>query len=124
MSKDHVEVSVVPQYLAARSKPAQGLYFYAYTVTITNRGDRACQLLGRHWIITDATGQEEEVRGPGVVGEQPVLDPGESFTYTSGCPLHTSMGAMKGSYQMVNAEGEVFEAEIPAFALVQASQVN
>ncbi|MBW2734436.1 MAG: Co2+/Mg2+ efflux protein ApaG [Deltaproteobacteria bacterium] len=124
MSKNDIEVKVAPQYLAARSKPGLGLYVYSYTVTITNHGELACQLLGRHWIITDAGGEEEKVSGPGVVGEQPVLEPGESFAYTSSCPLHTAMGAMKGSYQMVNSEGEAFLADIPAFVLVQASEVN
>src|SRR6185312_9185731 len=92
---------VPPQFVPGQSQPLQNEWVFAYTVRITNEGDETVQLLSRHWIITDATGHVEEVRGPGVVGEQPVLRPGESFQYTSGCPLKTSTGVMRGTYQMV-----------------------
>ncbi len=112
-----VHVTVMPEYLPQRSDPQAGLYFWMYTVEIANHGARRVQLLRRHWIITDARGLTEEVRGPGVVGEQPMLDPGQSFRYTSGCPLKSPSGMMRGTYQMVDGEGEVFEVEIPAFSL-------
>ena len=113
----NIEVTVRPEYLADRSSPATGEYFWAYTIEITNRGNETVQLRTRHWRITDGMGRKQEVRGPGVVGKQPVLGPGESFTYTSGCPLTTPDGTMEGTYVMVGANGETFEADIPAFAL-------
>lgn len=122
--KHGIEIGVETEYLAGRSDPARGFHFYAYTITITNRGSVACQLVSRHWVITDSSGREEIVDGPGVVGEQPVLEPGESFTYTSGCPLQTAVGAMRGFYRMVDAEGTRFEADIPAFALTQPQFMN
>ena len=121
---NRVDVTVRVQYVPERSAPSERLWFYAYTVTITNRGKIGCQLLSRHWIITDATGHVEEVRGPGVVGEQPYLEPGEAFSYTSACPLRTPVGSMRGSYQMVDAGGARFDAPIPAFALAQQDQSN
>ncbi|MCC6746194.1 MAG: Co2+/Mg2+ efflux protein ApaG [Deltaproteobacteria bacterium] len=123
-SAHRVEVSVSTEYVAERSRPADGLYFFAYTITITNEGSTPVQLLSRHWVITDAVGRVDEVRGPGVVGQQPLLLPGDSFTYTSGCPLPTPIGAMRGSYQMVDADGESFEAEIPSFTLAETLAIN
>jgi ApaG protein len=112
-----VRVSVLSQYVPERSTPDEGYYFFAYQVTIANEGEQTVQLLSRHWIITHGTGRTEEVRGPGVVGEQPVLAPGESFRYTSACPLSTPVGTMHGAYQMVTADGERFDARIAPFSL-------
>jgi len=112
-------VEVRARYLRERSAPAEGRWMFAYTIRITNEGDTRVQLMSRHWIITDANGREEEVRGPGVVGEQPVLSPGGSFEYTSGCPLPTPFGSMRGTYQMVTAEGDGFDAEIAPFGLTE-----
>jgi len=119
-----VEVRVKPEYLPERSDPGRSVYLFTYNVTITNRGTLPCQLISRHWIITDALGEEQEVRGPGVVGEQPKLAVGESFTYSSFCPLTTASGSMRGSYQMQNAQGDAFDAEIPAFALMSTEFLN
>ena len=113
----NIEVTVTPQYLAERSSPETGEYFWAYTIEITNRGTETVQLRTRHWRITDAMGRRQEVRGPGVVGKQPVLKPGESFEYTSGVPLPTPSGFMTGSYGMVSADGEPFDIAIPTFSL-------
>lgn len=112
-----VRVTVEPQFLPERSDPASNRYLWAYTVEITNAGSEPIQILSRHWIITDANGRREEVRGPGVVGEQPVIAPGESYTYTSGCPLTTPSGTMVGSYQAIGAAGEALAIAIPAFSL-------
>ncbi len=112
-----VRVSVTPQFLEAESSPQEGRYFWAYSVEIVNEADETVQLISRHWRITDGDGQIHEVKGPGVVGEQPVLHAGESYSYTSGCPLATAHGSMVGAYQMVTANGERFEAAIPAFPL-------
>jgi ApaG protein len=112
-----IEVSVAPQYVADQSAPEQGHFFWAYTIEITNQGGETVQLKTRHWRITDAHGRLQEVRGAGVVGEQPVLEPGQSFKYTSGVPLPTPSGFMAGSYGMVTAAGERFDIEIPAFSL-------
>lgn len=112
-----IAVSVASYYLAAESEPDQQRFVWAYRVRIANEGKRAVQLISRHWIITDGAGRVEEVRGPGVVGEQPILGPGEAFEYTSGCPLPTPSGVMVGTYQMVAEGGDSFEAEIPAFSL-------
>jgi ApaG protein len=117
MHKYEFSVSAIPHYLADQSEPDEDHYVFAYTVTIRNTGEVAGQLLSRHWIITDADGQVQEVRGEGVVGKQPVLQPGQSFEYTSGCPLSTPVGSMKGSYQCVAADGTQFEASIPEFVL-------
>lgn len=119
-----IKVAVRPDYLEHQSDPRNGLWMFAYHVRITNEGTDTVQLLSRHWIITDATGRVEEVRGPGVVGEQPVLDPGQSFDYTSGCPLPTPMGTMHGSYQMITRKGERFDAEIAPFTLAEPYTVN
>jgi ApaG protein len=112
-----VRVSVTPQFMESESSPADGRFFWAYSVAIVNETDETVQLMTRHWRITDAAGNLQEVKGPGVVGEQPVLRAGESFTYTSGCPLPTAHGSMVGAYSMVTASGERFEAAIPAFPL-------
>lgn len=107
-----------------RSNPDKGAWFFAYTVLVTNEGEDTVQLVSRHWIITNADGEVEEVRGPGVVGAQPVLAPGESFEYTSACPLPTAFGTMHGSYQMVTEAGERFDAEIAPFSLSMPYAVN
>ena len=112
-----IEVNVVPRFLPERSSPENGYFFWAYTVTLTNRGRETVQLKSRHWRITDAQGRLQEVRGAGVVGEEPVLEPGGNFEYTSGVPLPTSSGFMTGSYGMVTATGEEFDIDIPAFSL-------
>jgi ApaG protein len=117
-SKKHeIIVDVATQYLPEQSDPEAGRYFFAYTVTVTNGGTVDAQLISRHWIITDATGKVEEVRGLGVVGHQPLLKPGEAFEYTSGCPLETPVGTMSGSYQMVAEDGTRFEAPVAEFVL-------
>ena len=110
-------IEVEPAYLADQSSPDEQVFGFAYTVTVTNSGTVAAQLISRHWIISDANGLVEEVKGLGVVGHQPLLKPGESFQYTSGCRLRTSSGSMRGSYFFVAEDGERFEADIPAFAL-------
>ncbi len=110
-------VSVNPYYLAEQSSPDEDRFVWAYTVKIENRGGETVQLLRRHWRITDKFGRLQEVEGPGVVGEQPVLKPGDSFEYTSGCPLPTPSGIMAGRYQMTTQGGEQFDIEIPAFSL-------
>lgn len=110
-------VSVETMYLAEQSDEAQDRYVFAYTVTINNTGTVAAQLISRHWVITNAEGEVQEVRGLGVVGAQPLLQPGENFQYTSGSALTTPVGTMHGSYQMVAEDGTQFEAEIPKFTL-------
>lgn len=119
-----VHVRVEPQFDPERSSPEQEHWFFLYTVTITNQGEETVQLLRRHWIITDGEGHVEEVRGPGVVGDQPVLRPGESYTYTSGCPLTTAFGFMQGTYQMITADGEEFDAEVAPFELSEPYSVH
>jgi len=113
----HIQIRVETTYLADQSKPEEGLYAFAYTITITNQGQRPAQLLTRHWIITDANGKVQEVRGDGVVGQQPWLQPGERFQYTSGTYLGAPVGSMEGSYGMVTEQGERFDALIPPFSL-------
>jgi ApaG protein len=115
-----IEVEVTPRFLSERSSPENGYYFWAYTIEITNRGPATVQLKTRHWKITDAHGKLQEVRGAGVVGETPTLEPGESFEYTSGVPLPTPSGFMTGTYGMVTANGEDFDIQIPAFSLDSA----
>jgi ApaG protein len=113
----HIEVVVTPRFVADRSSPENNYYFWAYTISITNNGAETVQLKTRHWRITDAHGRRQDVRGAGVVGEEPVLKAGESFEYTSGVPLQTPSGFMVGSYGMVTAAGEHFDIEVPAFSL-------
>ena len=112
-----IAVGVEPTYLETRSSPDRSQYFWAYRVIIENQGRETVQLLSRHWMITNARGELTEVKGPGVVGEQPVLKPGESFEYTSGAPLNTPSGMMGGAYQMESENGERFDIEIPTFWL-------
>lgn len=119
-----VRVRVEVEYDPSRSTPGAGQWFFLYTVTISNDGDHTVQLLSRHWIITDGFGEVEEVKGPGVVGEQPVLEPGQSFRYTSGCPLPTEFGSMEGTYQMITADGDAFDAEIAPFTLSRPHAVH
>ena len=116
-NKYRIEVTPIPQFIPEQSDPDNDRYIFAYTITIKNTGEVAAQLISRHWIITDGNNEVQEVRGLGVVGNQPLLQPGESFSYTSGCPLETPVGTMKGSYQMVAEDGTHFEAEIPEFVL-------
>ncbi len=122
MAKYQFSVEVVPQYLPEQSAPAEGVHSFAYTITVTNTGEVAAQLISRHWLITDAQGHVEEVKGLGVVGQQPLLRPGESFQYTSGCRLRTPSGTMHGSYFIVAEDGERFETEIPLFVLDDGSR--
>jgi ApaG protein len=112
-----IRVAVQPSYLDDQSDPDEGQYLWSYTVTIENNGPEPVQLISRYWHITDGMGNIQEVRGPGVVGAQPVIPPGQSFQYTSGCPLPTASGHMVGRYVMKSASGEDFEAEIPPFIL-------
>jgi len=112
-----IEVTVEPNFLPERSSPDRQQYFWSYTIVITNSGEETVQLKTRHWIITDGTGRKQEVRGEGVVGEQPVLAPGQRFEYTSGVPLPTTSGIMSGRYQMVSETGERFEIDVPTFSL-------
>lgn len=115
--KYEIKIDVATQYLPDQSVPDAERFFFAYTITVTNTGTVAAQLISRHWVITDADGKVEEVRGLGVVGHQPLLKPGETFEYTSGCPLATPVGTMSGSYQMVADDGTRFEAVVPEFLL-------
>ena len=119
-----IRVRVESAFEAGRSDAEHGAWFFSYKVRIDNAGSETVQLLGRHWIITDAEGQIEEVRGPGVVGRQPVLEPGQSFEYTSGCPLGTPFGTMQGTYQMVTRRGDRFDVEIGPFALSLPFAIN
>ena len=113
----NIRVHVDTEYAPGRSDPASNEWFFLYTIRVTNEGRNTVQLISRHWIITDAMGHIEEVKGEGVVGKQPVLEPGESFEYTSGCPLKTPFGSMRGTYEMSLENGERFLAEIAPFAL-------
>jgi ApaG protein len=112
-----IKVTVRPKYLEEQSEPDESRYFWSYTIEIANVGEKIVQLTHRHWQITDANGRCEEVRGPGVVGEQPRLKPGDAFSYTSGCPLKTPSGIMVGTYRMIDESGEAFDVAIPAFSL-------
>ncbi len=112
-----IRVRVTPAYVEEQSTPEENYFFWMYTIVIENTGDEPVQLRSRIWHITDADGHTEEVRGPGVVGQTPVIPPGESFSYTSGCPLRTPQGIMVGSYQMVDGRGSIFDVAIPAFSL-------
>ena len=115
--KYQIIVSAYPQYVADQSDPEREHYLFAYTIRITNTGTVAAQLISRHWFITDGELRVEEVRGLGVVGEQPLIRPGETYEYSSGCQLETPVGTMRGNYQMVAEDGTSFEAEIPEFTL-------
>ena len=117
MAKYQFRVEVEPQYLPEQSAPAQGVFSFAYTITITNVGEVPAQLISRHWIIANASGEVEEVKGLGVVGHQPLLKPGEAFQYTSGCRLRTPSGTMQGTYFCVAEDGERFDVEIAPFVL-------
>jgi ApaG protein len=119
-----IRVTVSTVYVPSQSSPSERRYVFAYTVRITNEGTETAQLKTRHWIISDATGKVEEVRGPGVVGQQPILRPGEHFEYTSGCVLTTPRGSMRGTYQMHTAGGRSFDAEVAAFALAMPHSLN
>jgi ApaG protein len=120
MAKARYEITVAAKatsYVAEQSDPGQGKYFFSYTISIRNTGDVTAQVVSRHWIITDAEHKVQEVRGLGVVGQQPLLRPGESFEYTSGAAIATSVGTMRGTYQMRAEDGHVFDADIPTFTL-------
>jgi ApaG protein len=119
-----IRVSVQSEYAPDRSKPGQQQWFFLYTITIANDSEATVQLVSRHWIITDGAGRVEEVKGPGVVGQQPVLAPGESFTYTSGCSLGTPFGKMEGTYQMVAKSGDAFDATVAPFTLSEPYTVH
>ncbi|RMX04954.1 Co2+/Mg2+ efflux protein ApaG [Corticibacter populi] len=112
------DVQVQTRYLPEQSDPAQRVYRFAYTITITNEGNQSAQLIARHWVIIDGSNQTEQVRGLGVVGQQPLLEPGESFEYTSSCQLQTASGTMQGHYLCVTDEGDVFECPIETFELI------
>ena len=119
-----VRVRVTARYSAEHSQPLRNQWFFLYTVTISNEGTETVQLISRHWIITDASNNVEEVKGLGVIGRQPTLERGESFEYTSSCPLKTPFGSMRGTYQMVTAGGERFDAEIAPFALTEPYTIH
>lgn len=125
-SENHygIVVRVRPEYLPERSNPVQPMYFFSYEVNISNTGDLAARLVSRYWRIRDAYGRIEEVRGPGVIGKQPRLEPGDSFQYTSFCPLPTEFGTMEGTYHMVLDNGTTFDAPIPGFQLISPQAVN
>ena len=114
---NNIQVDVQTRYIEDQSNPEQNHYVFAYTITIQNKGDQTAQLLSRHWVITDSNHKVQEVRGDGVIGEQPVLKPGEQFVYTSGTRLETSVGTMKGSYQMKADDGSQFDAAVDEFVL-------
>ena len=116
-AKYHITVEPRAFFVEDQSDPAKNHYVFGYTIKLTNTGEVAAQLISRHWLITDSNHRVEEVRGLGVIGQQPTLQPGESYEYTSGCPLATPVGTMKGEYQMVAADGTQFEAQIPEFTL-------
>lgn len=119
-----VHVEVVTRYLDEQSDPAANRFAFAYTITIRNTGTVAAQLIDRHWIITDGNGRIQEVRGEGVIGEQPVLQPGANYTYTSGCLLETPVGSMQGSYGMLNEQGEDFRAPVGVFRLAKPNMLH
>ncbi len=119
-----IEVKAEPQYIPAQSDPAENRYVFAYTITLKNTGDVAAKLMTRHWVITNANAEVQEVRGGGVVGDQPHLKPGEGYQYTSGSIMETPVGSMRGSYQMVADDGTEFDAEIPTFTLAVPGTLN
>lgn len=119
-----IRVSVKSFFVPERSSADKNFYFFVYQIIIQNTSDRDVQLLSRHWIITDASGRIEQVRGEGVIGEQPLLPPGEAFAYTSACPLPTPVGSMKGTFEMQHADGSLFDAEVAAFTLALPQALN
>jgi len=121
---DGIRIRVTPRYHPEQSDPAARFWFFSYSVLVENVGDSPAQLVSRVWVITDATGQQEHISGMGVVGQQPRLEPGDSFRYTSGCPLSTSMGTMHGQYEMVRDDGARFSAEIAPFTLCDPLELN
>jgi ApaG protein len=114
---ENIRVTVRPEFIEQQSLPDQGKFVWSYTITVENRGHETITLLTRHWIITDGHGRRQDVRGDGVVGEQPTLQPGQRFEYTSGCPLSTPSGLMMGSYGMITSSGRAVDVKIPAFSL-------
>ena len=123
-SPNHIDVQVETNYMESQSQPEEQRFVFSYTVTIRNEGQASARLMNRHWIITDANGKVQEVRGEGVVGEQPHLNPGETFRYTSGTVLDTPVGSMQGSYDMVDSHGNHFDAMIPAFSLARPGSLH
>lgn len=121
---ENIQIAVEPQYLSEESQPADLFWVFTYEVVVTNMGPETVQLLSRHWIITDADGKEEHVRGPGVVGKTPILKEGDSFSYTSFCPLPTQLGTMHGTYQFRREDGSVFDATIAPFVLSTSDSLN
>jgi ApaG protein len=121
---DGIRITVKPSFWPERSQPAAGQFAFTYTVQIANVGQAAAQLLGRHWIITDGNGRVEEVKGEGVVGKKPMLEPGQAFEYTSWAMLRTPFGSMRGSYSMERSNGQTFEARIAEFALTMPNSLN
>lgn len=119
-----VRVTVSARFSAEHSSPASSRWFFLYTIRIANEGEATVQLLNRHWTIVDGTGHTEEVHGPGVVGEQPVIEPGAGFEYTSGCPLPTPFGSMAGTFDILRADGTEFEAEVALFQLIQPGSIH
>lgn len=120
----NIKIDVQSDYLERESSPEDHYFVFTYQITISNLGNKTAQLISRHWIITDANNHKEEVRGPGVVGKQPVLEPGQSFTYSSFCPIATPVGSMEGTYQMVEDGGEWFDARIAPFGLAVPGSLN
>ncbi len=118
-----VRVQAESQYVPERSDPEKGVYFFAYQIRISNEGDETVQLISRHWMITDRNGVIEEVKGPGVIGEQPVIEPGEHHEYTSFCPLRTASGSMQGTYRMVTEDGKSFDVEIAPCRLIFSKEM-
>ncbi len=117
MKNPPFDIQVQPAYLPEQSQPQAHVYSFSYTITIANQGDKPAQLISRHWVITDAHGRVEEVKGLGVVGHQPLLQPGQAFEYTSGCRLHTATGFMQGTFHLVTEEGTAFEVPVARFYL-------
>lgn len=120
----NIRVKVTSEYSPERSDPASSRWFFLYTIKIANEGHETVQLISRHWVITNADGNVEEVKGAGVVGEQPVLAPGDAFEYTSGCPLETQFGTMEGTYQMITADGTPFDVKVAKFTLSEPYTVH
>ena len=118
------EITATSVFVQSESDPLQSKYFFAYKISVKNKGAQVAQLMSRHWIITDALGHVEEVRGPGIVGLQPRIQPGHDFEYDSACPLRTASGSMKGYYHFLSEEGEPFQIEIPEFYLVSPNAMN